>query len=159
MNLFVLDENPIKAARFVCDKHVVKMVTETAQILSTVLHTYKIELPGLYRSTHKHHPVVLWAGTTISNFKWTLIHGLELGNEYTRRYHRQHKSSLVLDLIRRSYNWSWGIPLGGLTPFSQCLPEEMRGPDAVQAYRLYYHSKSFANWSYSEVPHWWRGNV
>ena len=36
MNIFVLDEDPIKAAAYHCNKHVVKMIIECAQMLSTV---------------------------------------------------------------------------------------------------------------------------
>ena len=35
MNIFVLDKNPIRAAQLQCDKHVVKMIVESAQMLST----------------------------------------------------------------------------------------------------------------------------
>lgn len=38
MNIFILDENPQKCAEYHCDKHVVKMILETAQILCTVRH-------------------------------------------------------------------------------------------------------------------------
>ena len=33
MNIFVVDEDPVIAARQLCDKHVVKMILETAQML------------------------------------------------------------------------------------------------------------------------------
>ena len=35
MNIFHLDKNPIKCAEYHCDKHVVKMILETSQMLST----------------------------------------------------------------------------------------------------------------------------
>ena len=35
MNIFVLDEDPTIAAQMQCDKHVVKMIVESAQMLST----------------------------------------------------------------------------------------------------------------------------
>ena len=35
MNIFVLDNDPDTAARMMCDKHVVKMIVESAQMLST----------------------------------------------------------------------------------------------------------------------------
>lgn len=38
MNIFVLSEGPVEAARMQCDKHVVKMIVETAQMLCTVGH-------------------------------------------------------------------------------------------------------------------------
>ena len=35
MNLFILDQDPVVAAQLQCDKHVVKMIVESAQMLST----------------------------------------------------------------------------------------------------------------------------
>jgi hypothetical protein len=35
MNIFYLDKDPIKAAEYSCDKHVVKMILESAQMLCT----------------------------------------------------------------------------------------------------------------------------
>ena len=36
MNIFVLDRNPVIAAQMQCDKHIVKMIVESGQMLSTV---------------------------------------------------------------------------------------------------------------------------
>ena len=68
MNIFVVDIDPSKAAQSLCDKHVVKMVLETAQILSTISG-------GPYRPTHANHPCVLWAGATKRNYLWLVEHG------------------------------------------------------------------------------------
>ena len=35
MNIFVLNKDPVLAAQEQCDKHVVKMIVESAQMLST----------------------------------------------------------------------------------------------------------------------------
>ena len=35
MNIFILDNDPVIAAQMQCDKHVVKMIVESAQMLST----------------------------------------------------------------------------------------------------------------------------
>ena len=35
MNIFVLDQDTTQAAQLQCDKHVVKMIVESAQMLST----------------------------------------------------------------------------------------------------------------------------
>ena len=35
MNIFYLDRDPVIAAQMMCDKHVVKMILESAQMLST----------------------------------------------------------------------------------------------------------------------------
>ena len=36
MNIFYLDKDPVVAAQMSCDKHVVKMILESAQMLCTV---------------------------------------------------------------------------------------------------------------------------
>ena len=35
MNIFILDRNPVKAAQMLCDRHIPKMIVESAQMLST----------------------------------------------------------------------------------------------------------------------------
>ena len=121
MNIFALSSDPHEAARWAIDKHVIKMVLETAQILSTVSWRYGVEAP--YRPTHAQHPCTLWAGETIANWHWLLEHGLALADEYARRYGREHKSRAVIE-------WAalhGGRPAeGDLTPFAQAMPDQYR---------------------------------
>ena len=35
MNIFYVDRDPVKAAQMMCDKHIVKMILESAQMLCT----------------------------------------------------------------------------------------------------------------------------
>ena len=54
MNIFAVDVSPEKAAQALCDAHVVKMILESAQLLST-----QDRIRGLdrgYRLTHAEHP-------------------------------------------------------------------------------------------------------
>jgi len=152
MNIFVVDEDPVIAARQLCDKHVVKMILETAQMLCTVAHEHGFDAP--YRKTHPKHPCTLWAGKTGDNWSWLLQHGLAMCAEYTRRYGRVHKSEEVI-------MWCARLPIQfagarHLTPFAQAMPEQYRNDCAVTAYRAYYHGEkaNFATWK-SEVPQWW----
>ena len=146
MNIFVVDIDPSKAAQSLCDKHVVKMVLETAQILSTISG-------GPYRPTHANHPCVLWAGATKRNYLWLVEHGWALCQEYTHRYGKVHKCQGVIESLR---NPPATITRTGLTPFVQCMPEEYRGPNAVEAYRRYYRAdkSQFATWK-TQPPSWW----
>jgi len=152
MNIFVLDENPRVAAQYHCDKHVVKMVLETAQILCTVLHKNGLEVP--YKATHLNHPCTLWAGESQDNFLWTKQLGVELGKEYTRRYNKVHKSALVIDSLEIPVT----MPNIGLTKFAQAMPEEYYNNDTVAAYREYYKKDkvSIAKWKDGLVPFWWK---
>lgn len=154
MNIFVLSDDPVLAASMMCDKHVVKMIVESSQILSTSLSASNCK--PLLKPTHHHHPCVVWACATKSNFSWLLEHFKALQNEYTKRYGKFHKYS-------RENHYEYyaeqlkSLPDGSLHPFVQCMPEEYRGLDAVEAYRRYYMGDKayFAKWRYSEQPDWW----
>jgi hypothetical protein len=137
MNIFMLDSDSTVAAAQQCDKHCVKMVLETAQILSAVCARYGVIVEGGYRVTHKHHPCTIWAGDSRTNFDWLVEHGRALATEYTRRYGRVHKSLRVINLYAQHRDV---IPDVGWTEPAQAMPEECRVPgDAVAAYRKYYN--------------------
>ena len=151
MNIFVVDEDPVVAAQQLCDKHVVKMILETAQMLCTVARDRGYEAP--YGASHAKHPCTLWAGKSAANWHWLITHGLAMSEEYTRRYGRVHKSEEVIKWCARL---PIGFPTKELTPFAQAMPQQYRNPCAVTAYRAYYHGEkaNFATWK-SEVPQWW----
>ena len=94
MNIFLTDPCPEKCARVLDDKRVVKMVLETAQMLSTNCSVRGVELG--YRSTHLNHPCSRWSRSSALAFAWLVEHGLWLADEYTRRYRKQHRSESVI---------------------------------------------------------------
>ena len=153
MNIFVLDKDPAKAATMLCDKHIVKMIVETAQMLCTASHANgHVNTP--YRPTHKNHPCTLWVNESKDNWDWLVAHGEEMCAEYTRRYGRIHKTQSVIE---------WCKNLGsspkksiGLTPFKQAMPPAYKHTDPVKAYRDYYRGEksSFAKWR-THPPAWW----
>jgi hypothetical protein len=146
MNIFVLDLDPVKAAIQQCDKHIVKMPLETAQMLSTING-------GPYRPTHINHPCTLWANAFLDNYNWLVKHGLALCSEYTYRYKKVHKCE---EVIRSLSQPLIDIP-EGFSQFVQCMPNEYKCEDPVQAYRAYYHSKrSFTTWLNRNKPDWWK---
>lgn len=155
MNIFVLDTDPALAAVAQCDKHVVKMPLETAQLLCTTA-----ALNGAtdvrYKPTHRNHPCAIWARTSRANFDWLTAHGVALADEYTRRYGKTHASkSVIVDAIRHRVV----IPDGALTPFAQAMPDAYRAVDVVAAYRAYYlgAKRDIATWrAPAVVPSWWR---
>jgi len=161
MNIFYLDRDPAKAAKDMCDKHVVKMVLESTQILSTVLNKY-ITVPGAYKSTHRNHPCVLWAAKSAPNFYWLLTHALNLDLEYSFRYNKTHASHNLLCTIAAYYN---SERLDRALPWTeteftdppQCMPDQYKNNDTVIAYRQYYKGEKsrFAKWAYSDEPEWW----
>ena len=140
MNIFVLDIKPELAAQYHCDKHVVKMILETAQIMSTVVISKLPNVDGLlYKPTHRNHPCTLWAGESLDNFLWLGQLGLELMKEFEYRYNKTHKSGKVImdallmgsmDQLKWDHNCR--------TPFAQAMPNIYRNEDPVKAYRDYY---------------------
>jgi len=146
MNIFVLSSNPVEAAQMQCDKHVVKMCLETAQMLSTIVG-------GPYKPTHANHPCTLWAASSKGNFLWLKEHGLALCAEYTYRYSKIHKSEAVIQNADVPDTISH---IDFVLEFVQCMPPEYKQEDAVAAYRAYYHSKAhFAKWTKRPIPYWW----
>ena len=154
MNIFVLDRVPRQAARYACNKHVVKMILETAQLLCTAYpEGYSCDSCGEvpYKRTHYNHPCGKWARESLSNFDWLVEHGLELCRDYTIRYGRHHKSGAVIEYC--GYHMP-EIPDLGLTSFAQAMPDEYKSVDAVAAYRAYYRNEKsgFATWK-TAVPY------
>jgi hypothetical protein len=129
------------------------MILETAQLLSTAHN----ELDGTqvaYKSTHKNHPSAVWARANRKNYTWLQRHLMALGDEYTRRYGRVHKtiqthSQSLLEPPR-------GISDGDFTDPPQCMPDECKRPDAVQGYQVYYNYKA-DDWDARGIPMKWYG--
>jgi len=154
MNIFILDTNIQRCARYHCDRHVSKMILESVQIICTALNQRGFETP--YRSTHATHPCVTWAGTSWENLVWLKHLTRALNREYRYRYRREknHASFEVLEQVR-----GMRFENHGLTPFAQAMPETYRVPgDAVAAYRAFYQGEkaSFARWTRRRPPLWWQ---
>ena len=146
MNIFVLDEEPRLAAQAHCDKHVVKMVLESAQMLSTVLD-------GPYKPTHKNHPCTRWVAQSQDNAMWLWELMVHLNGEYITRWNKgdNHLAyAKCAHLIEKRFS----LPNAGLTPFALAMPDECKSDDAVESYRTYYRTKSFAEWR-NGAPAWW----
>ena len=153
MNIFFVAADPYVAAGMMCDKHVVKMILETAQMLTSVYHRYGIT-DTTYKPTHVNHPSTVWAGDSASNYNWLVAHGNGLCSEYTRRYGKVHKTQAVLDALSNPPN---GIPEIGITPMPQCMPDEYKVVgDTIAAYRKYYRgAKAYmAKWKTGNMPEW-----
>ena len=152
MNIFYLHQDPVKAAEYQYNKHVVKMVLESAQILCTVHHKYMGEDADVpYKSTHKNHPSTLWAGQSAQNYEWLYRHFVALCEEYKRRYGREHLSyTKCKDKVNMLPG---GMLETGLTDMPQCMPDEYKDDCSVQAYWNYYigAKKIIANWKTEEI--------
>ena len=166
MNLFFLDQWLDTNARVMCDKHVVKMILETCQILYTCWHL-RTDMPQSkltpYKMSHKNHPMALWVRACRENYEYACYYGLLLCVEYTARYEKVHKTEQHL---RQLLQWGYppltkvieppkkakavefafeDIPFG-LSCVPLCMDEEyyvrkdgiLQG---VESYRNYYRSK------------------
>lgn len=155
MNIFVLDQDPIKAAQFHCDKHAIKMILEHCQMLSTALRVHSNDsLDGIYKQAHLNHPCSKWTRQTRANFLWLCEMTEELFQEYTRRYKKHHKSYSVFEVCKIHSNF---IPEGELTNHAICMPYEYKSDNVVESYRNFYiHEKSnFAKWEKgTPTPKW-----
>ena len=151
MNIFVLDTNPRLAAIHQCDKHIVKMPLETAQLLCSPFDNGTAP----YRRTHYNHPSSVWARESINNYDWLITHGIHLCDEYTRRYGKTHKSLAVIYWCHDNKHLL-NLPDIPLTPFKLAMPDEYKCDDAVTSYRNYYiYEKSrIATWKANQ-PSWW----
>jgi hypothetical protein len=183
MNIFVLDENPVKAAEYHCDKHVVKMILEAGQMMcaSHWLHlldnyyegdmsdfrrvkdmqswlfenTHPLERPP-WKMSHIRHPCTVWTNNSLSNYFWHFELGKSLCQEYTKRYGRVHKSEIVIDWLGK--NSPRLMTDKGLEKFVICMKEEYKiSDDPIECYRNYYIKDKvrFAKWKLKNNPYWW----
>lgn len=180
MNIFYLSEDPRLAAQEHVDRHVVKMILETAQLLCTThrlldgveTQVTKITKAGkpklakkhvlsnpkldelLYSTTHINHPCTIWARTNINNYMWLYELFVALCDEYTHRYGKKHKCDL---LFRHVLNAApTHIASGKQTTPAQAMPEKYRHSNPTIAYRQYYIAEKapFAKWSKRTTPDW-----
>jgi len=157
MNIFYLDECPVEAAKLQCDKHVVKMILETAQLLSTAHHELDGSSPA-YKPTHKNHPSAVWVRSSAAAYLWAYKHMLELGREYTRRFGKEHKTirehSEVLRRLPKALTYCNKL----LESPPQCMPDECKHDDTVVAYQTYYNHKA-DEWAAKGSPMKWEGKT
>lgn len=174
MNRFVLDEDPYVAAMYHCDKHVVKMILEEAQMLSSAHRVLDgQEVVGqsksgrkakrwklndtredkLYQATHINHPCTQWSMHTSANYMWSVELFRCLLDEYTYRYGKSHKCEELYPILR---NLPKRIMSANRTWFPQAMPEECKRDNPVEGYRDYYinHKVRFAKWTNRQTPEW-----
>lgn len=152
MNIFALDTNPKIAARYQVDKHVVKMVLETAQLLSTCHRVLDSEWAELvYKKTHVNHPCSIWVRESSENYNWLLEHFVYLLEEYTFRYGKVHKCSEYLHILKNN-----PVDSDPLTLFALAMPDEYKMDCPVLSYRKYYINAKSAlfSWTRRELPDW-----
>ena len=163
LNIFYLDRDPEIAAQMMCDKHVVKMILESAQMLSTAHRVldgdgYANKF-GLYKATHKNHPSAIWARSNGENYVWLWNHFDALMSEYTHRYGKHHKTERLRWPLYKCPNYIEHD--SDFTDPPQCMPEICKAGDTVSAYQTYYilEKSGFATWKRRREPLWWKENL
>lgn len=179
MNIFVLDRDPITAAQMLCDSHVVKMIVESCQLLST--HDRLINRWDddslLYKPTHQNHPcrVCLY---NEANRRWLERHLNALIFEYWVRFGKRHKCTdllhkywYVANCTHCSHDHMHGtdahrravVDICGKQSLPKCMPDEFKlgGEDmdsVVMSYRNYYKHKQktlkYFRYTNREIPEW-----
>ena len=189
MNIFYLDPDPKTCAEMHCDKHVVKMIIEYAQLLSTahrvldgnnsvVLSTSGRKktvwtLPDnresvLYSATHINHPSAIWVRENSDNYSWLYHMWSELLDEYTHRYGKIHACARLNIAL---FNTPNNIPKGEFFAPTPAMPQELkivaeiqipgRKYDVLASYKNYYikDKARFAKWKNRNIPEWFVQNA
>ena len=178
MNIFYLSRDTKKCAEMHVDKHVVKMILEYSQLLSTAhrvcdgvesielsksnrkVKRWKLNTAGehiLYAATHVNHPSAVWARASESNYKWLASLLKELCAEYTHRYGKVHKCERdgLVDFLNN--NSPFDISDNEFTEPTPAMPEEfIIKNDSIQSYMNYYTGakQRMFSWKNREVPSW-----
>ena len=154
MNIFYLDRDPIIAASYMYDKHKVKMILESAQMLCTA-HRYYGNEDVPYKTAHLNHPSSIWCRANSKQYNWLYNHMLALGEEYTKRYGKEHlsytKCKDKLSIL------PGGLAFIGFTQPPQCMPDQYKDELSTIAYWNYYigEKHTVANKDeqiYTEIP-------
>ena len=179
MNIFILDSDPIKAAQQQCDKHVVKMIVESGQMLSTahrMLDGFVDLRPSksgkrmvkhyilndereniLYKAVHYNHPCTVWTMESHMNYLWHYKHFTALCDEYKYRYNKIHATDEKLRTIL--FKLPDNIPMIPQTEFKLAMKSnpECMFEDKVKSYRAFYQTKQERFnmvWTNRDIPEW-----
>jgi len=176
MNIFYIDKDPVQAAIWAVDRHCVKMILESAQLLSTAHRVLDgVEIEGksktgrkarrwvlndaredvLYSATHINHPSAVWCRQSVQNYEWLVEHFFALIMEYNYRYDKQHKCYGELSYMLQSppknlENYYW-------TEMPSCMAEEyIISDDPIINYRNYYKigKSNLHSWKNRQPPEW-----
>ncbi len=148
MNIFILDNCPRRAAQMQCDKHVVKMVLESTQLLCCA-HPQEV-VP--YKHTHRNHPCAIWARASVADYMWLYKHALALCEEYSHRFGKEHACYKIIKNLPK-----FNSPNKRLFPFALAMPEEYKRTTAIKSYRAYYkYKQQVIDFKYTNrsIPEW-----
>lgn len=148
MNIFYIDHDPVVAASMMTNKHVVKMILESAQMLSTAHRILDGDVhPTLYKIAYKNHPSTVWTRSSKQNYMWLYRHFTALCDEYTRRYNKTHATDIKLrHLLSLPPS---NIADVGFTHPPTCMPDQYKRSTSLDSYRTYYYYEKIKDPSYA----------
>jgi hypothetical protein len=155
MNIFHLSKNPKFCAEWLCDKHCVKMILETGQMLCTAYQRHFGLKDDLYKPAYPKHPMTIWVGDTRGNFEFSLKLLDCLLDEYTKRYGKVHSTHKIKWLLLGKYT-KWSKLTGEKSIPPLCMPDEYKENNYVKSYRKYYigEKKRIAKYKFTKPPYW-----
>lgn len=179
MNIFFLSFDPRQAATWHCDKHVVKMLLESTQLLWTAWHTAyatstdKEVVTGLlttapltkgtkepgYRPTHRNHPCAIWTRASIANYRWLIALALSLAEEYHFRYPSRGEPHACEVHVAWLAAHEPPLPPKPLTWPALAMPQEYKVSQSPTAcYKAYYlgqkRERGLLVYTRRELPPW-----
>lgn len=163
MNLFILSDSKKESAIYHTDRHICKMPTETAQMISFNYHHKDLwdkEIPDFimaFSKTHDLHPCTKWMRESLSNFVYACEFGMELYLEYQHRYNKPDKHQRAYKIFDFALSNLPNIQDKGLTPFAQAMDDSFKVYDsAVLNYRNYYNKAKnhLFKWTNRKTPNW-----
>ena len=170
MNIFVLDNDPVKAAQYMDCVRVPKMCVESAQMMASALLSHDAMPDSMpltksgthYRGAYKHHPSTRWAGECVENFRWLARHALQQCISYTETFGKVHACEQPIREMSSHYAIANMPSNGDLTDIPLAMNEETTRhvplAQAVQEYRDYYYRKTNVmaiEWPDNQIPTWW----
>lgn len=155
MNIFTLDLDVQKAAEYHCDKHVVKMILESAQMISTVFDKYGEHQSYMLKPCFQNHPCTLWAGKSFENLHWLIGLGYFLTKEYYKRYKKVHKyNDFFHSVIKHQHYLIDKFPEEGLQPFAIAMPDylKIKLVKIIVSRKLLNYIVSIISWRKIDLP-------
>jgi len=174
MNIFYLHSNPSEAALMHNDKHCVKMILESAQMLCTThRHLDQFYAPNekgdyvftkigimkdnesvVYKTAHLNHPSTKWVRKSLPHYQYLYDLFVALCDEYTHRYGKTHLTDTKLRKLLATPPQN--ILDNGFQEPPQCMPMVYKNEDTITAYRTYYMKAklSFMTYTKRETPTW-----
>ena len=170
MNIFYLSHKVSQCARWHCDRHVVKMILETTQLLYTAKwllssipdfsdapYRKGTEERGYRPIKNQKHPCAIWTRQSLDNYVWLCEFGLALCKEYRHRYGASKRHSCEDHL-----QWLYEFPPDNLHPTGwteplKAMPDEYRiSKNSLISYREYYRKgkKHLLTYTKRHRPHW-----